>query len=405
MPIAGAATTNNFISQAVTQVVKLVKRKKNSPPPSDCFVLRMHYNYGFWLFGFLFWATFHQWHSKDPLTCVSHFNAESQIRYDYLNFCLTYLFVASDEDLNQRRYLFFYRWLHWLMFVVAIVYFLIRKFAKSFENAKLRKLCSDVCQGSSNYDINFERGMLEKVVTYLIDHLGSHSPVYINSILAVCFALCVDLTAFWFVDYLLHNRFYRYGLFALSTARDTDNYSDYISRTFPPFAKCQLESQHQLTADRDELFGCHLGLMEVYEKLFFFVWVYLVVVIIVTVGYIVKLAFYAHPYFQKLALKPKSPMMTREYKDVDLVVMKVIKHCKVGDIYVLLKLKAYLSDTRFYMLLCRLSEPTLATIVSNDPTTLPNNRQKKPPVVPQGKPGMYNNNQVHAMMAMRGQKG
>ncbi|XP_047741117.1 uncharacterized protein LOC108665311 [Hyalella azteca] len=406
MAIAGATTTGNIVSQVVSQVVRVVKKKKNSPPPSDCFVLRMHYNYGFYLFGFLFWATFHSWYAKDPLTCVSHFNAEGQVRVDYLNFCMTYIYVPSDDNPEKRRYLFFYRWLHWCMLIIALAYFMIRKFAKSFENKKLRKLLADVIHTTSSYDPSSERGPVEKLVLYLSGHLRSHNPIFLNAVLSVIFALIVDLLSFWFVDYLLQNRFYNYGLMAFNTPRDTINYSDYISRIFPPFAKCTIGVQHMLTAKREETLGCHLGIMEVYEKLFFFVWVYLVVVVLVTIGYLINLAFYFHPYYQQLALKPQRPVLAEDDKDVEKRLEKVLKRCKVGDIYVLKKLKAHLSNTRYYMLLCRLSDPSLADVISHDPTTLKINNRPSKQVVPQGKPGMMGNQGMQAYMMMnRGQKG
>ena len=56
--------------------------------------------------------TFSLRYHRDVITCVSHFNAETQVRLDYINICLSYPYVEGEEG-EPRRYILFYRWISW----------------------------------------------------------------------------------------------------------------------------------------------------------------------------------------------------------------------------------------------------------------------------------------------------
>lgn len=147
--------------------------------------------------------------------------------------------------------------------------------------------------------------------------------------------------------------------------RDPVNFSDYMSRTFPPFAKCELSMTHKLVARRTEKFGCHLTVMELYEKVFLGVWVWLIILITVTIGYLIFLGFMWLPYFRSMMLKVAKPPNAKN--TVSDTIVSVIGYCKIGDVYLLYRLKQHLSHARFYELLTRLSDPEFIKTMLQDP--------------------------------------
>ena len=76
---------------------------------------------------------------------MSHFNAETQVRLDYINICLSYPYVEDD---GQRRYLLFYRWISWSLLVLAGIYYIPRKISKNQDNPKCKKLLEDLAANS-----------------------------------------------------------------------------------------------------------------------------------------------------------------------------------------------------------------------------------------------------------------
>ena len=54
--------------------------------------------------------------------------------------------------------------------------------------------------------------------------------------------------------------------------RDPANFTDPLSRTFPPFVHCEIALSNVLVNRNTHRFGCHLHFMEYYEKIFVFVW-------------------------------------------------------------------------------------------------------------------------------------
>lgn len=353
----------DIIRQLVGNVVNIFK-KKRAPCTSPCDgrVLKMHYQWTFWILLANFSAVWYSWYHRDVITCVNHFNAETQVRLDYINICLSYTYV--EEAGGEIRYLLFYRWIHWTLLVLAAIYYIPRKFSKNSENPKVKKLIEDLAVHGPRYD-QIERELVERAARYIALNLKTHNGIYFKFVGCNVIALLIDIFCFQALDFVLQGRFISYGWMAFPFERDPVNFSDYMSRTFPPFSKCTLDPTIKLVSRRTEVLGCHLTVMELYEKVFLFIWVWLIILTTATVVYLLFLGFMWLPYFRLLILKVAKPNGAKD--SVSDTIVNVLNHCKIGDVYLLYRLRQHLSHARFYELLCRLDDPEMIQMMAEDP--------------------------------------
>ena len=341
------------IVRAITSnVVNLFKSKQNiCTAPCDGWILKMHYMWTFWIFIGCYSAVWFSWFHKDVITCVSHFSAEGQVRTDYTNICLSYIYV---NDNGEKRFLLFYRWVHWVCLLIAAAYYIPRKMSKSYDNPKVKKLFEDLATTVNRYD-SVEKENLEKTARYVIANHKTHNGLFYKYLFCNIVALIIDICCFFFLDFVFQGRFMSYGFNAYPFHRNPEDFSDSMSQTFPPFAKCTLGKVVKLLDQRTEDFGCHLTVMELYEKIFLFVWFWLIVLMTITSFYIVYLITYCFPWIRRQMLRVSKPVQATN--PVQNIVSSVVSNCKIGDIYLLYRLRQFFSHARYYELLSRLADP------------------------------------------------
>ena len=385
---------SDIIRQLVGNVINIFKKKRvPCTSPCDGFVLKMHYQWTFWIMLAGFSCIWYSWYHRDVITCVSHFNAETQVRLDYINICLSYPYI-QEQPSHDRRYLMFYRWVHWTLLVLAAFFYIPRKISKNSENPRVKKLLEDLCVLSVRYD-HTEREHVDRAARYLAHNLKTHNGIYFKFLCCNVVALVVDILCFQFLDFVFQGRFLYYGWMAYPYAREPETFTDYMSRTFPPFAKCELGVDQKLLGQREEMFGCHLTVMELYEKVFLAIWVWLILLTTFTCAYIIFLGFLWLPYFRLTILRVAKPANAKDH--VSNVIVNVLKNCKIGDVYLLYRLKQHLSHARFYELLLRLNNPDNLKIMGEDPAERliqaknQDNMRKKSNISMGGPKGKFNN--------------
>lgn len=354
----------DIIRQIVGNVVNIFnKRASPCTAPCDGMVLKMHYQWTFWVLLGGFSAIWYSWYHRDVITCASHFNAETQVRLDYINICLSYPFVEGAGEGGQRRYLLFYRWIHWALLLLAGIYYIPRKISKTSENSKVKKLIEDLAVNAHRYD-GLERELVERTAKYIAYNLKTHNGLYYKYVTCNLVALLVDIFSFQFLDFIFQGRFLRYGFQAYPFNRDPRYFTDYISEMFPPFANCELNNEVQLTNKRIERLGCHLTVMELYEKVFLVLWAWLIVMTAMTVGYLIFLALMWVPWARLIMLRIAKPLSAKD--TIRNTICNIVSTCKIGDVYLLYRLKQHFSHARYYELLTRLSDPDfLRTMLDN----------------------------------------
>ena len=387
----------DIIRQIFGNVVNIFnKRPSVCTAPCDGMVLKMHYQWTFWVLLGGFSAVWYSWFNRDIITCVSHYNAEMQVRLDYINICLSYPYVDVG---STRRYLLYYRWIHWVLLVISGLYYIPRKISKNAENVKVKKLFDDLAIGVQRYDVSCERDMVDRTVKYLAFNIKTHNALFYKYLFCNVMALLIDIFTIHFLDYVLQYRFRDLGYRAFPFNRDPKTFTDYISQCFPPFADCELTIENQLTNKRTEKLGCHLTVMELYEKLFLVLWVWLYMLVFMTTLYIIYLFCFWHPWVRLRILRVAKPANVKS--KVRETVVNVLTNCKIGDIYLLYRLRQHFSHAKFYELLSKISDPdflkdALHTVLVDQPHKGGHQDARfrnKPPVK---SPGKYQDNIMYA---------
>jgi len=183
-----------------------------------------------------------------------------------------------------------------------------------------------------------------------------HTRLFWNYVAVHMTALGIDFAVIGFLDFLLQGRFLSLG-FHTYAWRDPDTFTDYISTTFPPFASCEINEVKQLVAQRREKFGCHLTLMELYEKVFIFLWFWLAFVTIFTFVYIIGIFLrYFTPIYRKRIFYAKHPDYTK--KKMRELMKAVYQDCNYADIFLLHQIRKVMNNIQMFELLMLLKDPT-----------------------------------------------
>lgn len=124
--------------------------------------------------------------------------------------------------------------------------------------------------------------------------------------------------------------------------RNPSNFNDSMSQHFPPYAFCTIDKYNLINNARVENYGCHLMLMELYEKVFIVIWFLLVVLIAVTMLSLLVLLFLCLPPFNRLLLHT---CITSSY--IREVKKEVLKISSVGDLFALSLMKRHMNERQY----------------------------------------------------------
>jgi len=364
MGIAGQNTFN--VINCVNQVVNFVKNKKSKRELVDSglcdnIILKLHHTYTFYFFTALYLVVFQQWYHKDMMTCSNKFNADLAIRPDYMNICYTYMFQPLED--GSRNYLFWYRYLQFVLLAIAGTYYWIHKVVKYTDDQCAKRVISEIQpiagNGNIRQETDLDKVVYNRVPEYLNRTMGYNAAVYWKNLGLTFLALLIDLFTFYVFDYCLKGRFLHYLPEIIPFQRDTKGFTDYMSKTFPPFVECEINELYKLTSKRVETFGCHLPMMELYEKIFVFYWVWLMFLIAACCGYIIYMVFYFHPYFRFLLGRsystPSCGLDEDGRKIYDGLIRDYMNSLNVSDCYTLRRLKSHMSEVRYFNVILRMA--------------------------------------------------
>nr|BDT63361.1 MAG: hypothetical protein [Armadillidium vulgare clopovirus] len=347
------------------------------------FQFHRKHSYAFAVAVFLI-VNYSQFH-HELIKCVNYFNNKETVRDDLVNVCLSYPFILQCDNNNiskweqpqqqqqppgfsreaPRIYILYYRWIHWIMFLISVIYGLLGQITTTNENLpqnlliithvyenkekrdksernmqiensgnssssssstpqkcnkKIKKNNSKFFQqqqqqqdreeetlssaflDSKNVgdkeEEEYNNNKTSKIDKYFIDPndikiISGWLRKTIFSLLVYIFA---DITIFYFLNYyIFHNKFLTLPISSYPYERNVPYFTDYISRLFPPFAYCEIEDVHELHNGRNDIFGCHLTHMELYEKVFFIFWIWLSIAILMALVSLFNILLYFSP--------------------------------------------------------------------------------------------------------------
>ncbi|RWS06246.1 innexin shaking-B-like protein [Dinothrombium tinctorium] len=180
-----------------------------------------------------------------------------------------YAGVHLRSDGKTIRYHRYYQWVCFVLLLQALMFHAPRWLWKSFEAGKIECLVRD----SDFLSLCNERR--HAIVNYLFKTKGMHNWY------AVKFFFCETLYAlnivfqFWILNLLFNRKFWTYGIEVLKAQLGLTE-SDPMAQLFPKMAKCEFfKSGPSGNAERIDIL-CLLSLNVVNEKIFLFLWFWLI---------------------------------------------------------------------------------------------------------------------------------
>ncbi|XP_076058369.1 uncharacterized protein LOC143035317 [Oratosquilla oratoria] len=309
------------------------KRKENHSPFNTA-VMQLHTRWTVWFFFQIAMIVWSNWYWQEGLImCINQMDAKKAADH-YLNICLSYIFTS----LTDKKYLMHYRWIHWMFGLLAFAYFILKIVTVVLDNARVKKFLEDVARSSERYDKNSVEQTKQTVVAYFQLHAGHHQGLYMKLIFVHLLAYLLDLAVIAFINFTIQGQFMYLVPDALPFSRDYVGFTDPLSTVFPPFASCTFNKDWRMFGSRTEEFVCHLTLMELYEKIFVFVWLWMVLLVVWSSIYVV---------FLMVAIV--SPIWTYIHHVVALkhIQRSVSKTWGLADFYVLFCVKRRVSAVAF----------------------------------------------------------
>jgi len=309
------------------------RRDQYFSSPSDGLFLKLHYKYTFWVLMAGFCGVYYNWMTNDIIRCVSHFNSDVQVRGDYTNLCLSYPFIVKD---GRRITLLYYHWLHWVLLLCALAYIIPHKMAKVQRYDKINKLMEFMSQKIFDYGSQ-EKNMLQLTARFFATEVGGQNGLFYRYVGANITALAITLVVFFSLDGVLLGNFLGLGVdaFPMTVSRDGQNLTDPLTKAFQPFVDCEINDIQALTNKRDEHFGCHLTAQEFYEKIFLFIWYWMIGLMVAQTIYILFLFCFFCQTFRRCMIKR---FLYNEPK-LDETLDAATEKFSIGDWFVLYKIR------------------------------------------------------------------
>lgn len=203
--------------------------------------------------------------------------------------------VADLEDGTEVKYHKYYQWVCFFLFLQAGLFYIPRYLWKASEGKKIAMLVGDLMEPMLGAKEKEEQ--ISLIVRYFRMHRGTHS------LYATRFFLCEVLNfvnvigQIYFIDMFLGYEFRTYGMDVVNfTEMEPEDRADPMAKVFPKVTKCTFHKYGPSGTVEKKDGLCILPLNIINEKIFVFVWFWLIFVAAVTgVFLIYRIAVLAGP--------------------------------------------------------------------------------------------------------------
>ena len=293
---------NSFLDLLKTKIISKLSNhhKFNSCLNCDSFILQLYHKTGVIISFLIYTSIIFNLFFDTPIVCINSYDASKKPEGYVVNYCLSYPKILD-------KYALFYKWVPWTMLILCFLFFspkiLINNLscrytsihllqASKLNNNHFKHNTNNSKKKDENDDddkkaFRYKPEDFEKFVSTKWDKCKR---MYFNCLFCHCYSLFLNVIIFITLDFCLQQRFLFYVPKVWPMTRNVENFSDFMSREFYPFSVCLLPPK-RLTNERTETLYCHLTLMEYYEKIFVFIWFYLVLLFIINIAYIIYLGF------------------------------------------------------------------------------------------------------------------
>ena len=184
----------------------------------------------------------------------------------------------DPEDVSHHKY---YQWVCFVLFFQAACFYGPKFLWQTEENGKIQLLTQDLQDPIISEDL--KKRQIENIVNYFDKFHGTHTSYAVKYFLCELLSFVNVIGQIFFIDKFLGGQFLTYGRDVLKVSElEPDDRVDPMSKIFPKMTKCtfHLYGPSGPIENRDGL--CVLALNNINEKIYIFVWFWLVILAALT---------------------------------------------------------------------------------------------------------------------------
>lgn len=234
---------------------------------------------------------------------------------------------AKGED--AVKYHKYYQWVCFVLFFQAILFYIPHYLWKIFESGRISKLVQELKGPIIPDDAKSDR--INLIVSYFVSNLHAHKFYSYRFFFCEILNLVNVIGQIYFMDYFLDGEFSTYGMDVFKfTGMDPDERDDPMARVFPKVAKCTFHKYGPSGTVQYFDGLCVLPINIVNEKIYVFLWFWLVALSVVTgLAIIYRVAILALPGLREIRLRSVSRFAAS--KEIKTIIRKF----EVGDWFLL----------------------------------------------------------------------
>jgi len=194
--------------------------------------------------------------------------------------------TADLEEGQEVKYHKWYQWVAFFLFLEVLFFYLPRYIWKSAENGKVKMLIGDL--KDPLLDDGAKESQINEIVKYFRLHRGTHS-LYAMRFFAMEIVNFVNVIGqIYFIDFFLDGEFLKYGTDVFHfTGLEHEDRPDPMAVVFPKVTKCTFNKYGPSGTIEKKDGLCVLPQNIINEKMFIFIWFWLVFLAVVTGLYLI----------------------------------------------------------------------------------------------------------------------
>jgi len=194
--------------------------------------------------------------------------------------------TADLEEGQEVKYHKWYQWVAFFLFLEVLLFYLPRYIWKSSENGKVKMLIGDL--KDPLLDDGAKESQINEIVKYFRLHRGTHS-LYAMRFFAMEIVNFVNVIGqIYFIDFFLDGEFLKYGTDVFHfTGLEHEDRPDPMAVVFPKVTKCTFNKYGPSGTIEKKDGLCVLPQNIINEKMFIFIWFWLVFLAVVTGLYLI----------------------------------------------------------------------------------------------------------------------
>jgi hypothetical protein len=240
--------------------------------------------------------------------------------------------VSHHTGKEEVKYHKYYKWVCFVLFFQAILFYTPRYLWKMWEGGRISMLVGDL-----NCAIVKEDGKPDRkkpLAEYFVSNLHTHNVYAMHFFICEALNLINVVGQFYFMDYFLDGHFSTYGSDVIRFAQmETEDRVDPMSRVFPKVTKCTFHSYGPSGSVQVYDGLCILPLNGLNEKIFVFLWFWFVFLSVLTgLNLLYRAVVILTPQVRMYLLRARSHSAPQDQ------IRAIHRKCQIGDWFLLYQL-------------------------------------------------------------------